>query len=148
MQEAYRVPFSVATVPLRTFLPPRTLAPADRLLPLTRHPWPSKEQLRISRTGLQHGSLETAAYLVCLCRLRGRGGFSPLPTSQNTSSIRLLMSGIAFLWTKPSIPQQGPRNRSERTRVWHCPQAVLGHTPAGAVPSARNILPAPSFSLP
>ena len=72
MQEACRVLFSVATAPLKTFLPPRTLAAADRLPPVTRHPWPSKEQLKICRIGLQHGSLETAAYLVCLCRLQGR----------------------------------------------------------------------------
>lgn len=74
-------------------------------------------------------------------------GHTSLRMSQNTFPISLLIFGIAFLWTKPSILQGRTKNRSGYACVWHCPQqAVLGlRAVARAVPSARNIFPVPSF---
>lgn len=143
MQEAQKVPFSVAACPFENISPPRTLA-VDRLPP-NLGTWPSKEQLRICRTGLQHGSLETAAYLVCLCR--PRGGIFPRHVP------KYLLYQAFDVWDyfpRQSLPfhNGGPRNRSERTCVWHCPMLFWPRAPARAVPAARNILLRPRFPLP
>ena len=144
-----RVPFSLVVPSLRTFfiLPGLWLLWLGCSLLLV-HLWPSNELLWISRIHLQHRSLEIAAYPVWFCRLPGRD-FSPYACPKIPFLISLLMFRIAFLWTKPSIPQWSPENRNECTCVWHCSQqTVLGLLAAArAVPFARNILPVPLFPL-
>ena len=98
------------------------------------------------------GAFSLALGHCCLPRviLQALGkGFTSLRMSPNSFSISFLMFGIAFPWTKPSIPQRRTKNRTGCIYVLHYPQqAVLGlRAVARAVPSARNILPMASFPL-
>lgn len=99
-----RVPFSLAVPTLRMFFSLRTLAAAGRLLPFL--------SASLATEGAAVNQQDWPLALVfgdsCLPTvfLQAPGkGLSPLRTSQNIFSISLLMFGIAFLWTKPSIPQ-------------------------------------------